>query len=286
MENVLVIGGAGFVGSNLCKRLLKQNLNVCSYDNYFTGLDSNHHSSVDYFEGDTIDINNVDFGRCFSHIYHLGEYSRVEQSFDDIDIVFKFNMQSIYPVLKFVKHNNAKLIYSGSSTKYGANGENSTASPYAWTKKTNSELVKVFCEWNNLDYAISYFYNVYGDNELSEGKYSTLIGKYMNLIASGESKLPVVSPGSQTRNFTDVRDIVEGLYLIGKDGYGDEYGIGSDQSYSVLDIVKMFNCEAFFLSERKGNRMSAPLKTKKTKSLGWECKFNLPDYIKKKLSKN
>ena len=91
-KNILVIGGAGFVGSNLCKRLNSPNTNVCSYDNYFTGNKLNHHKGIEYFKGESKNINEIDFGHKFDIVYHLGEYSRVEQSFEDIDKVFDFNM--------------------------------------------------------------------------------------------------------------------------------------------------------------------------------------------------
>ena len=278
-KNILVIGGAGFVGSNLCKRLNSPNTNVCSYDNYFTGNKLNHHKGIEYFKGESKNINEIDFGHKFDIVYHLGEYSRVEQSFEDIDKVFDFNMSSIYNILKFVKNNNAKIVYAGSSTKFGDDGNNILESPYAWTKKTNAELVKTYCSWFDLEYCITYFYNVYGQNEIAEGPYATLIAKYINLYKSGARRLPVVKPCHQRRNFTHIEDITEALVILGENGLGDNYGIGSDKSYSIIEIVELFKCKVEWLPERKGNRMSAPIVSEKTKSLGWKAKNELLDYI-------
>ena len=286
MKNILVIGGAGFVGSNLCLLLSKKGNNVFSYDNYFTGKEFNHHKDINYYKGESKHINQVNFGIKFDIVYHLGEYSRVEQSFDDIDKVFDFNMSSIYSVLKFVKNNKAKIVYSGSSTKFGDDGNNILESPYAWTKKTNAELVKTYCSWFNLEYCISYFYNVYGQNEIAEGPYATLIAKYINLYNSGVRKLPVVKPGLQRRNFTHIDDITEALVMIGEKGLGDNFGIGNDKSYSIIEIAELFNCEIDFLPERKGNRMSAPIVSEKTKSLGWKAKHKLSDYIDHNIKKD
>ena len=164
---VVVTGGAGFVGSHLCEEL-KNNFPKCevySIDNYSSGSTDNHIDGVNYFRANTTEIAEI-ISFNPSHIFHLGEYSRVEASFKDIDTVFESNMNSIYSILKFVKKTNAKLIYSGSSTKYGDNGLNKNTNPYAWTKSTNTELIKNYASWFNIDYAISYFYNVYGGREI------------------------------------------------------------------------------------------------------------------------
>ena len=276
----LVIGGCGFIGSNLCESLCQKGLKVYSYDNYFTGTVENHIDGVIYFKGDSAAINEQNFGVNFSHVYHLGEYSRVEQSFDDIDLVFEYNQNSIYSVLKFDKENNSKIIYSGSSTKFGDDGINPYESPYAFTKKSNVELVKAYCYWFNIEYAISYFYNVYGKREIGKGKYSTLIAKYIKLCEEGNLTLPVTMPGTQRRNFTHIKDIVSALELIGTHGLGDGYGIAAQESYSINEIVKTLNKKPEYLPERKGNRMSAPIIVEKTKLLGWEQKHTLKNYLR------
>lgn len=285
--NVLITGGAGFVGSNLAKKLLDNGHSVYVLDNYFTGTETNHHKNINYFTGETKDIIKmfcVDNKIAFDLVYHLGEYSRVEQSFYDIDIVFQYNWLSIYEVLKFIKIKEAKLIYAGSSTKFGDDGNTKTSSPYAFTKHTNTELIKAYCDWFDIKYAITYFYNVYGDNEIHSGEYSTVIAKFLHEIKIGNKELPVVKPGTQRRNFTHVKDIVNGLVLVGEKGLGDNFGIGSQQSYNILEIAEMMNMPIKYLPSRTGNRMDAPIITEKTKSLGWQEKYNLKDYIKLKLT--
>ncbi len=275
-----MIGGAGFIGSSLCEALLHKGASVYSYDNYFTGRVENHIDGVFYYEGESVDLCKVDFPVVFSHVYHFGEYSRVEQSFEDIDLVFKLNHDPIYEVLKFVKRNKAKIIYSGSSTKFADDGSNADASPYAWTKKKNTELVKCFAGWYRLDFVICYFYNVYGPREISDGKYATLIAKYLKLINDGCKALPVVRPGTQLRNFTNINDVVSALIILGEKGVGDGYGVGSDASYTILDVVDICGREVDWKPARPGNRMSGPLVTEKTKALGWKAKCSLPKYLK------
>lgn len=277
-KKILVTGGAGFVGSNLCERLVKDNNNeVYSLDNYFTGSYANHVENVVYLEGLTSDIDKIiDFNPDI--IYHLGEYSRVEQSFDDIEQVWKFNKEGIFAVLEFVRKTGAKIVYAGSSTKFGDGGLGRSASPYAWTKASNTELVKNYGSWFNIPYAITYFYNVYGKREIQTGKYATLIALFKDKMINNEP-LTIVKPGTQKRNFTHVDDIINGLILVGEHGYGDEFGIGSPEAYSILEIAEMFEKEIVMLPERKGNRMTADVISSKTEALGWKPTMLIKDYI-------
>lgn len=276
MTKIVVTGGAGFVGSNLCARLVQDpNNEVVSVDNYFTGSRDNHVEGVTYYDMSTVEI-------CDLHcepdiIFHLGEYSRVEQSFDDFDRVWNYNVKGTMAVLKYAKSHNAKLIYAGSSTKFGSDG-GPNSSPYAFTKASNTQLVQNFAEWYGLNYAITYFYNVYGKNEISDGKYATLIAKFNRMVKNGEP-LTVVSPGTQERNFTHVDDIVDGLLLVAEKGQGDGYGIGSPEKFTVLEVANMFRGTVEMIPPRKGNRMSAQVVSDKTRELGWEPKRNLRSYI-------
>jgi UDP-glucose 4-epimerase len=278
MRKILVTGGAGFIGSHLCERLAKdENNDVYSLDNYFTGSHENHVANVTYIEGCSSDI--ATLVTFIPHmVYHLGEYSRVEQSFDDIEKVWKFNKDGIFAVLEFVRKSGCKILYAGSSTKFGDGGMGRSASPYAWTKSSNTELVKNYGIWFNVPYAITYFYNVYGPREIQTGKYATLIALFKEKMKNNES-LTIVSPGNQRRNFTHIDDIINGLILVGENGFGDEFGIGSHEDYTIKEIAEMFGGKFEMLPERKGNRMVADVITSKTEALDWKAKKNIKDYI-------
>ena len=275
---ILVTGGAGFVGSNLCEALAKNTNNeVYSLDNYFTGSRDNHVEGVTYIEGSTEHIFElIDFVPDL--VYHLGEYSRVEQSFDDIDKVLLFNKIGTLKVLEFCRKRHCKIIYAGSSTKFGDGGLGKDQSPYAWSKSSNTELVKNYGTWYGLEYAIVYFYNVYGKREIRTGKYATLIALFTEKMKKGEP-LTVVSPGTQQRNFTHIDDIVAGLLIVGEKGKGDGYGIGSPETYSILEIAKLFGGKIEMLPERKGNRMTAEVVTQKTEELGWKAQKHIKKFI-------
>jgi UDP-glucose 4-epimerase len=211
-------------------------------------------------------------------VYHLGEYSRVEQSFDDIEKVWEYNKDGIFAVLEFVRKAGCKILYAGSSTKFGDGGLGRSASPYAWTKATNTELVMNYGTWFNVPYAITYFYNVYGPREIQTGKYATLIALFKEKMKNKET-LTIVSPGTQKRNFTHIDDIIDGLVLVGEEGYGDEFGIGSGEAFSILEVAQMYGGKIEMLPERKGNRMTADVVSAKTEALGWSPKRKLADYI-------
>ena len=273
---VLVTGGAGFIGSHLIEEILKDN-EVYSLDNYSTGSEKNHIKGAVYIKGETKDIDKL-IKFIPDIIYHLGEYSRVEQSFDDIEKVWSSNKDGIFAVLQFCRKTKAKIVYAGSSTKFGDGCLGRTQSPYAWSKASNTELVENYGNWYGVIYEITYFYNVYGGREISTGKYATLVAIFKDKYKKGEP-LTVVSPGTQLRNFTHIEDIVSGLVIVGEKGKGDNYGIGCSQSFSILEIANMFNTKIEMLPERKGNRMHAELVCERTKDLGWSEVHSIEEHI-------
>jgi UDP-glucose 4-epimerase len=277
---VVVTGGAGFIGSHLIENLVARNpeYQVYSLDNYFTGKTSNHIDGVTYIEGHTKDIDKHITVKP-DLVFHLGEYSRVESSFDDVATVFDFNKIGTFAVLEFCRKHGAKLVYAGSSTKFADGGMGRDQSPYAWTKAANTELVINYGGWYGLKYAITYFYNVYGHREINEGKYATLIGIFKEKKKANQP-LTVVSPGTQVRNFTHISDIVEGLMLVGERGDGDGYGLGSEEAFTIKEIAEMFGGEVIMLPERKGNRMQAYIDVTRAKNeFGWRAKNSLRDHI-------
>lgn len=273
---ILIIGGAGFIGSHLCEAYANEH-DVTSIDNYLSGKKSNHVANVKYMNLDAADISSLD--KKFDIIFHLGEYSRVEQSLPKIDFVLENNTLPILNILKFAKNTNAKLIYSGSSTKFADEGLNRFKSPYSFSKWQNSELVKFYCELNKMSYAITYFYNVYGGRENSQGEFATVIAKFLYKKKKNE-KLQVTKPGTQYRNFTHIDDTISALMLIAEKGYGDEYGIANPKSYSIIEVAEMISDQIEYIGENVANRMSSELMTEKILNLGWKPHKELKDYIK------
>lgn len=277
----LVTGGAGFVGSHLCERLAREGYRVISLDNYFTGSKENHVDGVEYREGHTKDIER-NIPETPDIIYHLGEYSRVEVSLSEPALVWDLNAAGTFGVLEYWRNRGCKLVYAGSSTKFGDGGLGRIQSPYAWTKASNTELVQNYGAWYTLPFAITYFYNVYGPRERS-GKYGTVVEIFKQKRLNGEP-LTVTAPGTQKRNFTHVDDIVDGLLLVGEKGLGDEFGLGASESYAILELAELFGGPIEMRPEVAGNRMEARLDTTKANALGWRAKRKVKDYIDASLS--
>lgn len=281
-KTILVTGGAGFVGSHLCERLLRDGHTVISLDNYFTGTKDNHREGVDYREGHTKNIQTL-IPEKPDLIFHLGEYSRVAKSIEEPEKVFDLNMEGTFAVLEFWRERGGKLVYAGSSTKFagvrsdGVDGRE--LSPYTWGKAANSELVHNYGRWYDLPYAIAYFYNVYGPRERGGvDAYGTVIETFRQNALNG---IPhqIRGTGEQTRAFTHVLDTVEGLVAIGERGEKDEYAISAREVYSLLDVAHLYGGEIEFLPATKSTRSTGAEDTTKLEALGWSQQHSLEEYI-------
>ncbi|KND47907.1 MAG: UDP-glucose 4-epimerase [Parcubacteria bacterium C7867-004] len=275
-KTILVTGGAGFIGSNLCKRLVNDGHRVISLDNYFAGSQKNHVPGVEYREGHTKDIEQH-VSETPDVVYHLGEYSRVEQSVLEPDVVFDLNTEGTKGVIAFWKKRRCKLVYAGSSTKFADEGLDKETVPYVATKAANTELVKAVGDSEGLSYAITYFYNVYGPGERA-GVYGTVIEAFKQMYQEGVP-FTITSPGTQARNFTHVDDIVDGLVLVGEHGQGDEYGLGNERIFTILEVANLFGGDVVMLPARSANRTLSKLDTSKSRSLGWNPTRELDAYI-------
>ena len=281
-KNIIISGAKGFIGSNLVKKLAANN-NIIAVDNLLHAPNRYEYQGVQYLDCCISHALKKLQDQHFDLFFHLGEYSRVEQSVCEPMLAFENSTNTILPVIDFCEAKQVKLIYSGSSTKFGKYGEN-YESPYAKFKKINTEWIKAHAAKSKLKYAICYFYNVYGDTESDDPKYGTLIKKYTSMYNKNQHQLPVTSPGTQRRNFTHIDDTINALIYIAHKGVGDGYGICADEIYSILDVVKLFGCEPVFTSPQKGNRLDADNLSEKTKALGWRQQQTLEEFIKTKIN--
>lgn len=284
MEKILITGGAGYIGSNLIRKLkeLNKEIKIISLDNYSSGSKDNHIDGVTYIEGNTWDIINIKEIEKFEPdiCFHFGEFSRVFLSFEKVNDTYKSNTIGTQQVLEYCVKNKCKLIYSGSSAIFGNDGQNENLNPYAWTKSKNIELIHNYNVWYGLKFAVCYFYNVYGGlGQIKSGEYATVIGIFEEQYLNNKS-LTIYGDGSQTRKFTHVDDIVDGLLRCAKDGNGNGYCLGTKEDIKILDLAKMFKDEYVFLPARKGERTNSEFKYNKAeKELNWYPKIELKDYI-------
>ncbi len=289
MKKILVTGGAGFVGTNLIEELIKdKNNNVTSLDCYFTGKKENHVKGVNYVEGFTWEIDKIFESNDFDIIYHFGEYSRIVHSFDDINFVSESILRGTPKVFEFAKKCNAKIIYSASSSKFGNNGKDENLSPYSWMKSKMVELLKNYNAWFGLQYEISYFFNVYGPKQIYEGNYATVVAIFERQFKNNE-KLTVVKPGTQSRDFTHVSDIVSGLIAIENKNLNNEWHLRSGKNVTIIELAEMFG-DWTLIEERRGERFTSEVFYSDTEELlEWKPLIGIEKWIqtiKKDKSRN
>ncbi len=263
-KNILVVtGGAGFVGSNLIKKLLKDTrYSILSIDNYYSGSKSNHITSprVKYLNCDTIKISKKlkNYKFKIKALFHFGEFSRIYRSFSNFGECFKSNSIGTNEVFKFCLENKIKLIYSATSASLGNKGEDKNLSPYAFSKSKNLEILENLKKWFNFKFEVIYFYNVYGPNQICEGKMATVIGIFENQFEN-KKPLTVVRPGNQSRRFTHIDDTIEVCIEAWKKNKCQHYSISNRKAYSIYEVAKLFGSNIKYLKKRKGERYASAL---------------------------
>jgi UDP-glucose 4-epimerase len=293
MKDILVVtGGAGFIGSNLISELLKfQKFKVISIDNYSSGLVKNHikNKKVRYLKGSTknIEILLKNYVSKIHTIFHFGEFSRIYQSFKKINECFSSNIEGSSNVFNFALKNKIRLIYSATSASLGNKGQDMNLSPYAFSKAKNLELLENFKKWFRFRYEVVYFYNVYGEKQICKGDMATVVGIFEDHFKRGK-KIPVVRPGTQARRFTHVYDTIKACIFAWKKNKCKHYSIASKQSYSIIELAKLFKSKISYLPIRKGERFASALTRMNlsNKIVRLSAKIQLKDYINNFLSNN
>ena len=285
-KNIIVVtGGAGFIGSNLIELFLKKTkYKIISIDNYSTGSKNNHleNKKVKYLKANTRDVEKI-LGKYvvkIKAVFHFGEFSRIYQSFKNFNECFQSNSIGSQAVFKFCLDNKIKLIYSATSASLGNNGNDKNLSPYAFTKSKNLELLENLKNWFNLKFEIIFFYNVYGPKQIRVGEMATVIGIFEDQYLRKKA-LTVVKPGNQTRRFTHVLDTVNVCYEAFKANRNKYYSVSNRNSYTILNVAKLYKSRIRFLKPRLGERYASALTkmTNNNKIIQKYGKLQLKDYI-------
>ena len=283
---IIVTGGSGFVGSNLIEYLIKKTkYDIISLDDYSSGTKKNHIKSkkIRYIKGNTKDIDKIlkRYVNKIHSVFHFGEFSRIYQSFVNMNKCIKSNSIGTNAVFNFCLKHKIKLIYSATSASLGNKGKDKNLSPYAFTKAKNLELLENLKMWFNFKYEVIFFYNVYGPGQITKGNMATVIGIFENCYLRN-LPLPVVRPGSQSRRFTHITDTVKVCYKAWKSNKSRFYSISNKDSYTILEVAKMFGKKIKFLPSRKGERYASALTTLSLSNKIYRTygKINLSDYVK------
>jgi UDP-glucose 4-epimerase len=279
MKNILVTGGAGFIGSNLIKSLIEKGFNVTSLDNYSTGSKSNEIQDVKYYNLDIEKISKIN--ESIDLCYHLAAQSRVQPSFEDPEESFRINVLGTSRVMEWAKKKNVKVVYAGSSSKHHAPSD----SPYAMYKFLGEEVCKLYKKSYNVNVAIARFYNVYGPGENIDEKFGNVIGIWRSKVIKGEP-LPIVGDGNQKRDFIHVYDIVNGLIKIALTdiNHNDAWELGTGINYSINELFKYFkdkfDVKSINIPDQPGNyRQTLRENDDSLKLLDWKPMDRLKDHI-------
>jgi UDP-glucose 4-epimerase len=275
---IIVTGGAGFIGTNLCKKLVELGHEVTSIDNYSTGKKENHIEGVRY---EKFDIRNVyDYKWVYNEhpdvIFHMAAIARIQPSFEQPKKYFTTNANGTLEIVDYCAKNNVPLIYAGSSSHHSGKFKN----PYTFSKDVGEEIVKLYQEHYNLKASIVRFYNVYGPYQLTEGGYTTLIGRWLNNIEKGID-CEIYGDGNQRRDFTHVDDIVDALIRIQKQqAYDNNFELGRGRNHSVNEIAEMLKITPIYKPSKPGEaRNTLNTDTLAKDMLGWNPQIELEDYL-------
>lgn len=273
---ILVTGGAGFVGTNLIIRLLKEGHEVVSIDNYNTGLKENHVEGCVYVEMDIRNIHDYSAWGKFNIVYHMAAVARIQPSFKLPKDYFTVNAVGTQNIAEYCAKNNIPLIYAGSSSKHSGRFKN----PYTFSKDVGEDIIKLYQEHYNLKASIARFYNVYGPYQLLEGGYTTLIGRWLNNIEKG-IQCEIYGDGEQRRDFTHVDDIVVALIKIHtKQAYGYDFELGRGMNLSVNEIASIMKVTPVYRDPKPGEARHTLNESKLAqKILDWTPKINVKDYL-------
>lgn len=278
---VLVTGGAGFVGTNLIKQLLKEGHQVVSVDNYHTGLKSNHQEGAQYIEFDIRNIEDYSVWGEFDIVYHLAAIARIQPSFREPYDYFTSNANATFKVAKYCSEKGIPMVFAGSSSHHSGKFKN----PYTFSKDVSEEIVQLFQTHYGLKASITRFYNVYGPHHLKEGGYCTIIGKWEKCLEENKP-LTIYGTGEKRRDFTHIDDIVRALILINeKQAWGHIFELGRGKNYSINEIANMFQADVIYEADKPGEAQTTLcMDTLAKEVLGWEAKINIEDYINEYLN--
>jgi UDP-glucose 4-epimerase len=251
--NILVTGGAGFVGTNLIKKLLKEGHDVTSIDNYSTGLKSNHQVGCEYKEAN---IYGFDWrNEFYDTVFHMAAIARIQPSFENPLEYFNTNANGTMQLAEHCAKYSIPIIYAGSSSHHSGKYKN----PYTFSKDVGEEVLELFKRCFGLKYSIARFYNVYGPYQLTEGGYTTLIGRWINNIEKG---LPceIYGDGEQRRDFTHVDDIVDALigimekhqYFVDSNIHPGVFELGRGKNISVNEVANILEIEPIYKDAKPG----------------------------------
>lgn len=295
MSKYLVTGGAGFIGTNLVKKLVSDGHQVVVLDNYAGGKKTERiQADAQYIEGDIRNPADLDKACAgVEGIFHMAALPRVSFSVEKPELTHDVNVNGTLQVLMAANRNKVKrVIFSSSSSTYGAQEKHEAfkediikkpISPYALHKFIGEHYCRIFSELFGLETVSLIYFNVYGPYFDPDGAYALVVGKFLKQKKNNEP-MTVCGDGEYYRDYTHVSDVVRANILAmqgEKVGHGEVINIGNNNPHSVNDLVKLIGGDSIFVPPRPGDgRYFEADITKAKELLNWEPTIKLEDGVK------
>jgi len=244
-KKIFVTGGAGFIGSHLCKSLSSSTRKLTVYDNLSSGKVENvkHLPNVHFVRGDILDLKKLQSQDKADLIFHLAAQVVVPYSMENPIIDFETNARGTLNILEKARKDDAYLIFASSAAVYGNPIELPTSEEYGFhpfscyglSKVVGEQYCEMYSKQYGLDVAIMRFANVIGPG--CHG----VIHDFLEKIDKNPDKLEIIGTGLQSRDFVHVSDVIKALILstIGKKAIGKTYNLGYGKTTKIIDLAKM-----------------------------------------------
>lgn len=316
-KTYLITGVAGFIGSNLAERLLKDGHTVVGIDDMSTGTQENldileKYKTFTFFERSVSakwfeEVFDWIFflNRKIDCIFHMAALARIQPAIQDPESCLTRNVLGLMNILEAMRKFKIKnIVFSSSSSIYGLKHVNSLPlkesyesdclNQYSWSKFAGEQLIKVYCDLYGLSGVCLRYFNVYGEREcLNADQYSPVVGLFFQQVLRDKKDMTIVGDGLQTRDMTQVNDVVEANIKAAKQcekGFkGEVFNVGTGQDISILDLAKLIQKELkqreiessyIYVKPRVGEaRLTRADISKAKKFLDWEPKDTLQQNI-------
>ena len=296
----LVTGGAGFIGSNIVDRLLKDGHEVRVVDNESTDAHEQFYwnESAENFKWDISDsrewiVDNLT--KDIDVIFHLAAEARIQPAMKNPTLTTKTNVLGTCNMLQAARENGVKrVVYSSTSAAYGLLNKPPVSedmsrdclNAYSITKCAGEDLCRMFYDMHGLETIIFRYFNVYGERQPTKGQYAPVVGLFQRQLIEGVP-MTVVGDGLQKRDFTYVGDVVEAnmkaALTENKEAFGEVINIGTGVNYNMFDLVRMIggdDADWKHIPSRPGEvKISKANITKAKNILDWTPEVSLKDWL-------
>jgi UDP-glucose 4-epimerase len=295
--NIIVTGGAGFIGSNLVDRLVNEGHNVTVIDNESASTNTTFYknSNATYHKLDIAEYHdirplfeNIDF------VFHLAAEARIQPSIQNPLLAVRTNVLGTATVLQCAREARVKkVIYSSTSSAYGLKNPtpldetmpDDCLNPYSVSKVSGEKLVEMYHTLFNMNTVTLRYFNVYGPREPDNGPYAPVVRLFLLQKAQGKP-LTIVGDGNQKRDFTHVNDVVNANILAMQTDSVGLFNVGTGCNHSIRHLAQMISSDIVHIEPRTGEARETLANNNKIRSImGWAPTIKLEDYITEQLNK-